>query len=1025
MPLPPRELALWPLRAALSSGLASLLSLAQSTVFSSEAGSNVLSSPVFGTVVAIVCSTKTRGEVVGTAWGVLGGACMGCVLSALCAALFGPSLGAVLFSNALVGALVLYPRRFPVLAQKFAFGASTLMLWAVFEGADLRWSTLGVPICTAYGAACAILVASVVPCEADAAAKTAAETCAAKIGEALLASVAAFEASDALAVSDLASGETLRAKVDHARKGADAALADLRARAEDARWERDVGRAFARARAFACSSDLSAKKKKNAERRNNSRREEEREEGERASAAAAAAAVNLEPEAPADAFSAATLHVRGMTLALEALHEARVERWHLLDRDEDAPVADARAAPRGDEEKDGASAFAAATRAAASLAASAASAAVATDGIGRGGARVAEELRGALARLDVALTAERRKHYLPRAARAAAAETVARRALQANHLWVFNFQAACEALAGYHESASTPEAAAAGKPADGDAALCDACEDPGEDATAARRLGDASETAPRRRGPSSSSSGDASSGDSIAAVLRCTFHADRDQLAYALKLSCACAVAGGVGFAVSGNGSWAALTVAMVGTREGGAVGGSFNAALLRMQGTVLGAMFSFALVTLIRGDLASGAGAARLILLAAFTFFTTYSRLNAEYAYAGIVAAFTAYVVALGIPSGADLAEARGYAHRRVEQNLLGLVVLVFVELGVFPTFAHDATRLAAGETVASARVAAETVYDATVGTDCVRCRERAARDAGRTLEDVAAKLDAQKVLLVQAAAEPHLWSKPFPLEAHQRMATELEHVARVLGLMRMALGAMAAEASLGPRRRHAAAETDGDSNEREGGVGGGEFLNLDAGRRLRLDNPRAQVAALLAPTDGFVAALRRAVKARLAGAAADLSRGEARWATREASASIAKAQADLERAFVTHTLEIRERFRGGEEDYFLPNHLMVPWHAFVLCTKALASGVENLGAASWDALLAVGDPSKDEAEDAAQGEKDEGGGGGEDAFDDDFLRGVRVDGGGGGDDGGGGGGEGFRAFKAPAPPAAVTTAA
>jgi uncharacterized membrane protein YccC len=76
-------------------------------------------------------------------------------------------------------------------------------------------------------------------------------------------------------------------------------------------------------------------------------------------------------------------------------------------------------------------------------------------------------------------------------------------------------------------------------------------------------------------------------------VLRCTFHADRDQLAYALKLSCACAVAGGVGFAVSGNGSWAALTVAMVGTREGAAVGGSFNAALLRMQGTVLGAMCS------------------------------------------------------------------------------------------------------------------------------------------------------------------------------------------------------------------------------------------------------------------------------------------------------------------------------------------------------------------------------------------------------------------------------------------------
>ena len=48
-------------------------------------------------------------------------------------------------------------------------------------------------------------------------------------------------------------------------------------------------------------------------------------------------------------------------------------------------------------------------------------------------------------------------------------------------------------------------------------------------------------------------------------------------------------------------------------------------------------------------------------------------------------------------------------------------------------------------------------------------------------------------------------------------------------------------------------------------------------------------------------------------------------------AAEEAAPAQADLERAFVTHTLEIRERFRSGEEDYFLPNHLMVPWPAFV----------------------------------------------------------------------------------------------
>jgi hypothetical protein len=32
-----------------------------------------------------------------------------------------------------------------------------------------------------------------------------------------------------------------------------------------------------------------------------------------------------------------------------------------------------------------------------------------------------------------------------------------------------------------------------------------------------------------------------------------------------------------------------------------------------------------------------------------------------------------------------------------------------------------------------------------------------------------------------------------------------------------------------------------------------------------------------------------------------------------------------------------------------------MVPWHAYMACTGILANAVESLGAASWDALLAV----------------------------------------------------------------------
>ena len=56
MHLPPRKHLAWPLRAGLSAGLASLMSLARSTIFVDAASANVLSAAVFGTVVAIVSS---------------------------------------------------------------------------------------------------------------------------------------------------------------------------------------------------------------------------------------------------------------------------------------------------------------------------------------------------------------------------------------------------------------------------------------------------------------------------------------------------------------------------------------------------------------------------------------------------------------------------------------------------------------------------------------------------------------------------------------------------------------------------------------------------------------------------------------------------------------------------------------------------------------------------------------------------------------------------------------------------------
>lgn len=928
MHLPPRKHLAWPLRAGLSAGLASLMSLARSTIFVDAASANVLSAAVFGTVVAIVCSGPTRGSTLATSWGILGGAIMGCILSALCAALFGSSLGAVLFSNSLVGVLVLYPRRFPVLAQKFAFGGSTIMLWGVYEGLDLRWSTLGIPICTAYGAVCAIFVSLLSPCGASDVAREAAASAVESLVDALDDAVAAY------ASLDPSEREMRRARAEKSREDAERHLAALRAAAADARWERQ-------AIAFGARVVPGGRARR-------------------------AANKTTKPEAAAEALASAALHVRGMSLALDALAETDVARWHLLDPP--SPGAHpARVFEGGSDSVD-------AVLVAVGDAMRAATRARKVEEEDVVGAAAGAKLAEASARLDAILTEERRRHYAPNAKYSDATETVARRALQANHLFVFSFQSLAEGM--------VKHLASEGAPGEGSESLCETCEMPALE----RRSGGANgeSDAPKKSETSGSAAAQPTVGgsDTVGALLQCKFHADPRQMTYALKLSSACAVAGVLGWAVSGNGSWAALTITMVGTREGEAVGGSFNAALLRMQGTVIGAMFSFALVVLLRGDLASGAGAGRLILLAGFSFLTTYLRLNAEYAYAGIVAAFTAYIVALGIPDDADVQTARTYAHRRIEQNLLGLVVLIVVEVVLFPTFAHDAARVAAAKTMEAARVAAETVYDATVGTDCARCRERAAEDAQGALDAVESKLGAQKTLLVQAAAEPHLWSPTFPLAAHQTLATDLENVRRILGLMREALHAMAASESERERRK-----------KRGGAFGGAGDADPD---------PRAQVAALLTPTDGYVTNLRRAVRARLGAAAEDLGSGEARWETRAASASIAKAQAALERAFVLHTLEIRERYRAGDASMFLPNHLMVPWHAYMLCTHVLANTVESLGAASWNALLAVKPPAKDEEEEDEEEKKEEEDPNG--GIREDDLCGVCVEGD--GSEGGNGGG-------------------
>ena len=80
-----------------------------------------------------------------------------------------------------------------------------------------------------------------------------------------------------------------------------------------------------------------------------------------------------------------------------------------------------------------------------------------------------------------------------------------------------------------------------------------------------------------------------------------------------------------------------------------------------------------------------------------------------------------------------------------------------------------------------------------------------------------------------------------------------------------------------------------------------------------------------------------------------------------------------------------------------FLPNHLMVPWHAFMSCTAVLALNVDNLSQASWEALLAVkppvgGDEEEDWEDEPEDDEPYSGGGRKYDDDDDDDVRPISA---------------------------------
>jgi hypothetical protein len=289
----------------------------------------------------------------------------------------------------------------------------------------------------------------------------------------------------------------------------------------------------------------------------------------------------------------------------------------------------------------------------------------------------------------------------------------------------------------------------------------------------------------------------------------------RARVLYAVKLVAAVVLAAAAGVASYGSGLWAAITAQIVGARSSLYVGGSFQTASARISGTLLGAMFGY--FTMVVGHRLPLA--ACMAILAAWCGACACVRVSPRNAYAALVAQFVPFIIVLGtyVAPGdvAEVASTQQYAYARIEQNLIGILCFVAIELLILPLRASTLLQAALADTL---RAAAESVAAAWApllrggrgvggsgGVVRRRCGACCAAHAAACHAALAARLRRHATLLAEAADEP-AWLAPrkaaasassFATSSSAALHAHLTRLDTLLSLMHLAAGTVATSSS------------------------------------------------------------------------------------------------------------------------------------------------------------------------------------------------------------------------------------
>jgi hypothetical protein len=229
-------------------------------------------------------------------------------------------------------------------------------------------------------------------------------------------------------------------------------------------------------------------------------------------------------------------------------------------------------------------------------------------------------------------------------------------------------------------------------------------------------------------------------------------------------------------------------------------VSGAFHTCVERVLGVVAGVVAGYLTLSAQYSVASATAGRAlNVTLFATWCFVCTLSRTSGpDWSYTALCAAFTAPVMQLDV----DLNTIRSgmvfaLAWDAVVQNVSGVVVLVIVDLLLFPQRASKLAIASLHSGVEAMHQGFVLIWDSFINETCTGCRYRAAHEVSARCTEAAAAFAAHRTLAREAFREPTLWPPYFPLRIHEQTNKQARRLLRLLHLLQNTLDVSAMSAA------------------------------------------------------------------------------------------------------------------------------------------------------------------------------------------------------------------------------------